>query len=110
MQRSEIVSTETAGNTFTLGDFEYVSQQPAVEVALSVSPGQWERMAAKIVLALLTDVRPPSWRTSACTREANGSGIQRSLRADRPIVIRRRPKAKVSASRSGDFTINSAME
>lgn len=55
---------EAAGKTFTPGHIEHVSHHPAVEVSNSISPGQWQRMAAKIVLALLADARPPSWRTS----------------------------------------------
>src|SRR5215213_1416918 len=49
----------------------------------------------------------PSRRTSACTREAKGSGMQRSLRAERPIVIRSRPSGKWSGGRSGYLTMSS---
>src|ERR1044072_3475459 len=51
----------------------------------------------------------PSRRTSACTRAANGSGMQRSLRAERPIVIRSRPRGKWSGARSGYLTISSVI-
>src|ERR1044071_1743454 len=51
----------------------------------------------------------PSRRTSACTREANGSGMQRSLRAERPIVIRSRPSGKWSGPRSGYLTMSSVI-
>src|SRR6185503_3037207 len=51
----------------------------------------------------------PSRRTSAWTREANGSGMQRSLRAERPIVIRSRPSGKWSGARSGYLTMSSVI-
>src|SRR5258705_4995956 len=49
----------------------------------------------------------PSRRTSACTREAKGSGIHKSFLAERPMVIRRRPNGKWSGARSGYLTISS---
>src|SRR5207244_13371832 len=44
-----------------------------------------------------------------CTRDEKGSGMQRSLRAERPIVMRKRLSAKCSGARSGYLIINSAI-
>src|SRR5262245_24483537 len=43
----------------------------------------------------------PRLRTSACRREANGSSTHRSLRAERPIVIRGRFRSTTESPRAG---------
>src|SRR5262249_47378292 len=43
----------------------------------------------------------PRLRTSACSREANGSSTHRSLRAERPIVIRGRFRSTTESPRAG---------
>src|SRR5262245_21400068 len=43
----------------------------------------------------------PRLRTSACSRDANGSSTHRSLRAERPIVIRGRFRSTTESPRAG---------
>src|SRR5262245_61244794 len=43
----------------------------------------------------------PRLRTSACSRDANGSSTHRSLRAERPIVIRGRFRSTTESPREG---------
>lgn len=55
---------EADGKTFTAGAQGAMSERPQVSGTAMVSPGRWERMAAKAALALLAEARPAGWRRS----------------------------------------------
>ncbi len=42
-----------------------VEDQPAVQCRLEVNPGRWERIAAKMTLALLAENQAPEWRVGS---------------------------------------------
>lgn len=43
---------------------QVVEDQPAIEGRIEVNPGRWERIAAKMTLALLAENQAPEWRVS----------------------------------------------
>lgn len=55
---------EAEGKTWKRGRQTPVSDQPHVSGSAIVVPGRWERMAAKVSLALLAEAQPPVWRGS----------------------------------------------
>src|SRR5262245_45776499 len=86
------------------------------EYSISVSPirmmSRSRNCRGAVSLAVLTTVplalprsaiqnTSPRLRTSACSREANGSSTHRSLRAERPIVIRGRFRSTTESPRAG---------
>src|SRR5262245_39619204 len=86
------------------------------EYSISVSPilmtSRSRNCSGAVSLAVLTKVplalprsaiqnASPRLRTSACSREANGSSTHRSLRAERPIVIRGRFRSTTESPRAG---------
>ena len=56
-----------------------VEDQPAVKVQLEMNPSRWERIAAKMTLALLGENRAPEWRLGS------SAGILRERMRDREI-------------------------
>lgn len=56
---------EAEGKTWTPGQQRAASDRPHITVTAHVSPGQWERMAAKASLALLAEALPAAWRCSS---------------------------------------------
>lgn len=50
-------------NEVELGEPKVIADRPLVQAAAQIYPGQWERMAAKMTLALLADEMPQSWRS-----------------------------------------------
>jgi hypothetical protein len=56
---------EATGKTWTPGVSQRREDRPYVEVSSEISPAVWERMGAKMGLAILADTMPSDWRTSS---------------------------------------------
>jgi hypothetical protein len=56
---------ERDGKRLELGTAETRQERPAIEGRVCVSPGAWERMAAKVVLGVASKALPVTWRRSA---------------------------------------------
>jgi hypothetical protein len=55
---------EAAGKHFHVGEPDRIEDQPEIRAKGKIFPSVWERMAAKIALALLAETQSADWRTS----------------------------------------------
>ena len=71
---------EAAGEPFTPGEASPFEDDPAIVGGGEVWPGRWQRMAAKVALALLAEQQPAAWR-----RSASAESLREEIRVTRSV-------------------------
>lgn len=88
IQRRLRERAERDGNTYHEGPAEISQERPAIEGRVCVSPGAWERMAAKVVLGVASEALPEMWRQSSAAAALRERLHDLERRAD---AVRLRP-------------------